>query len=615
MENRKYLLNKILSNEKTIVIVEKYLQNKTAERWQAWLKQLNLEKFYMPVFGVQGSGKSTILNALLFGERILPTDAPETTCVPTEIHYQPDKMGKAVVCYKNGTSEEVTASESVLALYLDNEHNPGNCLQVERVEVYSDNELLKNGLVLVDLPGYGSLTLENQKTTLDYLTNSSGVIFLIRSAPPLTRGETYWIRIVWPLLPQALFCQSCWDTDSNVEIEDAKDHNLSVLSNEKRIIWSDLFENPNLICVNGEGALGASFSNNVDDFEESGMPLLRKEIQSYADSWPYLTETGIYKHVKIDTSNTLIYLENRITLLDKDSFILDEIIKQEEELFKEYKEGVVIKTTGAREKTGKFKKELDESILINLRDSEMILRNNMRTKLRAGIVDGERLNIAFKAECDDIEEQIYIEVQDRLMLLQSELIAQLENIQEWDFNKRTATFDYKTAEKVKYENIFPVIGNIGGGIAGALGGTAVGTAIGAKLGAALGISLGPAGVIVGTILGAIVGGLLIGKLGRGAKTLVLDKRIAQAEPQVFCAVTSFIDNLRATLQSNLKDFDTYMNKQLDEWINAQQEAYDNELRKKVELKTMEKSDKVREKVNLQADLNSIRSFIDTLEEA
>ncbi|HOY84026.1 MAG TPA: dynamin family protein [Candidatus Syntrophosphaera sp.] len=613
MESRKSWLENQLLNQKTIDIVQRYLCKDTQRIWQAWHDQLGAEKFYLPVFGVQGSGKSTLLNAIFFDERVLPTDAQETTCVPAEIHYSPTLMGRAKVFFKNGSVTEIAANDRELAVYIDNVHNPGNEKGVSYIEVYSDDKTLENGLVVVDLPGYGSLTLENQQTTLDYLAKSSGVIYLIRSVPPLTRGEAYWLRITWPLLPQAIFCQSCWDTESNEEIEDARDHNTSVIRNEKKGIWGEHYEDPCLLCVNGEGALQAKFANNTTEYDQSGAKPLKVAIQKYSNNWRELTVTVLANQFRNDIESTLIEVGKRESLVSSSSEEIERAIEAEKKMFSEYKDRVTGKTDSALGLIDTFSRDVLTEINEMLRDSEMTFRNNMRTKLRAGIVDGERLNSAFQAESSDITEQLYYHVQDKLTALQGELRAELDGLVEWNSELGANDFEFVTPEKTKFENILPVIGNAVGGIGGAIGGGVAGAALGAKAGAALGVALGPAGMIVGTILGAAIGGLILGWLGRGGKKLVLDQRIAKVEPQVFSAISNAIESIREEINKFVTCFSDDTKKQISNWLQIQQDNYDSQMKYNLDTKLLSKDEKEKEIANLRSDKGILESIMKEME--
>ncbi|MDD2261828.1 MAG: dynamin family protein [Clostridia bacterium] len=621
MENRKSWLKNQLLNQKTIDVVQCYLNKDTQRSWQAWHDQLGAEKFYLPVFGVQGSGKSTLLNALFFDERVLPTDAQETTCVPAELHYSPTLRGRAKVIYKNGSVAEIAANDQELAVYIDNVNNPGNVKGVSYIEVYSDDKTLENGLVVVDLPGYGSLTLENQQTTLDYLAKSSGVIYLIRSVPPLTRGEVYWLRITWPLLPQAIFCQSCWDTESTEETEDARDHNTSVIKNEKRAIWGEHYEDPSLLCVNGEGALKARFANNVNEYDQSGAQSLKDTIQRYSVHWRELTVTVLANQFRNDIENTLIEVENRISLLGSSSEEIERAIEAEKRLFSEYKTRVTGKTDSAMSLIDTFYRDVSSEINEMIRDNEMTFRNNMRTKLRAGIVDGDRLDSAFKAESSDIAEQLYYHVQDKITSLQGVLRAELDGLVEWNSELGANDFEFVTPEKTKFENILPVIGNAIGGIGGAIGGGVAGAALGAKAvaalgakaGAALGMALGPAGAIIGGILGAAVGGLILGWLGKGGKKRVLDQRIAKVEPQVFSAISKAIESIREEICKFVTCFSDDTKKQISNWLQIQHDNYDSQKKYNLDIKMLNKEEKDKKIANLSSDKSIIESILKEME--
>lgn len=598
MRNPKSWLNNKLSDQYLASTVDKYLESKTSDRWQAWQLQLRTEKFYLPVFGVQGCGKSTLLNALLFDDRVIPTDAQETTCVPAEIHYNPNLKGQAKVVYQDGLSKYVESMDNNLAPYIDNVCNPANEKGVRVIEIYSDDEILKNGLVLVDLPGIGSLTTANQETTMDYLDKSSGVIFMIRSIPPLTRTESGWIRMVWPVLPQAIFCQSCWDTESNEEIEDARDHNLSVLSKEREIIWGDKFEDPKLLCVNGEGALKAKFKGDHTAFEECGAVLLRDTITRYSVNWKELVLSETMKYWSNDLNKAMETIDKRLDLMCGSAQALEEAINQEKKLFLEYKDIASEKIESAKHKLHTFSEETTAEIKKLINNYEMTFRNNMRTKLRAGITGGDRLNIAFQAEATDIAEQLFYHVQDKISVLQVELMSSLEGIKEWDSKFSYSPPGFDKTEKLKFENIIPPFANAAGGVGGAI--------LGAKIGAGLGTPLGIPGNIVGAILGGAIGGMIASLLGRGVKNEITKVHANKIEPQVFSAISEAIKTVRKQAMEFISNFTSDSLKQLDDWLQTQQDNYEHEERNNIGIKKLEKEEKDQQISNLIADRDAIK---------
>ena len=114
----------------------------------------------IPVLGMQGMGKSTLINGLL-EENILPNDADETTCVPVEVKYGVNECAKVHFFDKEDVIIIHTREE--LNEYVDNNYNPANEKHVANIELFRMNPILKYGMVIVDLPGVGSLTKENEK--------------------------------------------------------------------------------------------------------------------------------------------------------------------------------------------------------------------------------------------------------------------------------------------------------------------------------------------------------------------------------------------------------------------------------------------------------------------
>ena len=125
-------------------------------------KKSSTSDMIVPILGTQGMGKSTMINAIL-GEDILPSEADETTCVPVEIRYGTEPQG--VVRFRDDKAEVYVKTKADLSAFVDNNFNPGNEKQVSHIVLYRDDDLLKTGLVIVDLPGVGSLTKANEETT------------------------------------------------------------------------------------------------------------------------------------------------------------------------------------------------------------------------------------------------------------------------------------------------------------------------------------------------------------------------------------------------------------------------------------------------------------------
>ena len=188
------------------------------QRFQKSVADLDSSECIIPVLGTQGSGKSSFLNAVLFGDIILPVDADETTCIPTVVRYGTDVKPKAVVVLSSGERHAVPCSEEGLGEYVHQAKNPGNKKGVACIEILFKNDVLKQGIALVDLPGVGSITAANQKTTLEYLKGCPAAIFMLRTVPPITNSESVFIQGALPLMGRVFWVQNQWTDESNDEV-------------------------------------------------------------------------------------------------------------------------------------------------------------------------------------------------------------------------------------------------------------------------------------------------------------------------------------------------------------------------------------------------------------
>lgn len=81
------------------------LNNVNEETLKEKSSNLQKEEFILAVAGQIKSGKSTLLNALIFGNDILPSDDTPYTAKITEIRYGSDKKLKAIFYTKDEWQE------------------------------------------------------------------------------------------------------------------------------------------------------------------------------------------------------------------------------------------------------------------------------------------------------------------------------------------------------------------------------------------------------------------------------------------------------------------------------------------------------------------------------
>ena len=190
--------------------------------------RLGTVEFVVAVLGMQGVGKSLLLNALA-GRRVVAVGEDETTNVVVRIRAAGSEGERLVVRFRDGRTERHALREDLVRRYTDELENPGNEAGVEDVTCFLDAPLLQEGIVLADTPGAGSLRAANGQVTQDYLPEVSLGLFVLPTVPTLRKSEVQFLRTTWRHSRDFLYVQNHWHAPAR-ELADALATNRRILT-------------------------------------------------------------------------------------------------------------------------------------------------------------------------------------------------------------------------------------------------------------------------------------------------------------------------------------------------------------------------------------------------
>lgn len=608
----------LINDSNFITIIKRYDFTNTEDlnkKIASWNKVLKTDNFIIPILGVQGAGKSSLLNALLMDDIVLPVDSDETTCIPTEIIYSKDNKREVDVQFLDGRIEKTSCDEVGLKKYVHQDYNPNNINGVKCIKVYRNSPLLRKGVTFVDLPGVGSLSESNVKTTMDYIKNATGAVFLLRTTPPITNSESLFIKIAWPLLAKVFFIQNQWNDETLEEVRDGRDHSMIVLNkiaNESKLHKSDV----DIDVINIYQSLTSKVTENNSGLEKSGLVDLENKIVEFVKSWKEEVLISVRNHTIVlleDTENTLL---QEITSVTEDKEVLKIEYKKKRVEFEK-------KLNYSEEEYFNIKEKLEEkkgTLLLKIKEtvkvSKEYFRNEIRTNLDKGITDGPRLdevynnlkneqiNIIFET-IEPLSEEFFLEVQE-----------DIEEIPDFSLKNSLSNESPGIERNSNWTSLFETVGSAVGGIGGFLGGGAIaGTgaaaAAGAKVGAALGMAAGPPGAAVLAVLGAaggMLGSLIFSKVGQKAKNLVINKRASEARKLIFPLIDEWSIEINRNIEAQFLQMMSELFFQIDSFYEREKREFNLSEQNLVENLNKSREQKEQQVLQLKNDLSEIKRF-------
>jgi Mg2+ and Co2+ transporter CorA/GTPase SAR1 family protein len=214
-QNKKQIALNVL--EQTAKVAESRGSKDAAEELRKEGDHLRSGELNVVVCGECKRGKSSLISAFLEEPELCPSDAPITTNVITVIRYaEKEKFfvhlldEKAVV-----TKREITRGQ--IKEYATEQGNARNQRRVQLIEIWLNNAKLKDGLVLMDTPGIGSLSAEHTAATYSIIPYADAVIFVGEAAEPLTTPELDFCERIVKHTSHVLHVVTKRDSVSNAE--------------------------------------------------------------------------------------------------------------------------------------------------------------------------------------------------------------------------------------------------------------------------------------------------------------------------------------------------------------------------------------------------------------
>ena len=442
---------------------------------------------------------------------------------------------------------------------------------VSHIALELPNKLLKNGLVIVDLPGVGSLTQNNQETTMRYIKQLCTAIFVIPTVPTIRRSEEVFIRGAWSSFSSAIFVQNRWDDETDNEVKESVDFNTLVLRDIAQ--RAHIKFNDEIYVVNAYKAIISQLENNQEECKKSNLPCLLEKIEDVS-----LNRVEYEKHNVI--SKLISYIESALVTIKQyiteSKMSEEELRKEKQRILTEFDESTKeIQVTvdkllkyidDEKTKANRFAKKLSKTAAENL-------RADIRRLIDNGIVDGEQLTEAFldyqeKYLLDAIEQNY-----DYINNMMYELGNMLETLSEKIEVDKASTFEgsrFENGQAFKFEKGLRVGIDIAGAIGGGVAGLAIGNSITGLT--ALGSAAGPVGTVVGLLVGV---GITIASslIGKKTQQSITAQRGSQAKKAIEPLVQEFEEKIYISICSNISKVMESITETIESYMNDRKNYY------------------------------------------
>jgi hypothetical protein len=525
--------------------------------------------FRLIVMGEIKRGKSSLINALLGTENLVPVHSDVATSTVFKIHEGPELKYTVYFERDSGKEKKVISAEQVNE-YGTEAGNPHNVKQVDFIRVESPAAPLKDGLVIVDTPGVGGLFKKHREITFRHAPNADGVFFVVESdGAPIGEAEVRFIKELRETTQLITFIQTKATNAGGKARKERMENNLKILREKVGIPENEI----SYFIVDSCLKMNADRDKDIEDLEDSGfVPLMGYLNNTLRRN----QETNVARSGLARTFSKLLPLKQeiseRLRLLDANSAEerakIDTELKQAQQQLQEW-EATSKPEILERLKKGmtslNYKAQDDLSVLqpgsdLSTESSEIIW-NAVDNETLISLLEQVQANLKSVASeiCVHVADQAKKDLGVLLMDLIKEMIPDSErngndevihhHAVANDLTVNASTIQRLTTRQIE-SSFFEVARN---GYFGGMGGAAIGGVIGGIVGSVIPV----VGTFAGGWLGSVIGGLWGGQQAiavvTNQKLEVLkqqaDSGLQQAFASAYQAASKEINRFLAAIQT------------------------------------------------------------------
>ena len=401
------------------------------ESLKTFLKTKNLElfldglfeKFHSNTINISvvaevSSGKSTFLNALIFGKKILDAKMGETTAKVFKISYGKNQNLEEL-------KQEISKINSETKHNIDNDKILLEDIKIDDyiIELKADNENLKKDIVLYDTPGFGTLNEKiMSKLIQEAINRSDAVILLLDISKGLKKGEAQFIQEALSYIKENKrfivlnkFDASIDEDDDPIEIQQQIDKVVQDTKKELITLSNNNIDTKTLdnqtYYLSALKALSGKFKNDAKKLDESRFKIFEDSF------WSRIIESK--KETFNDSINNLLYeLTNILNESNDQVKNFSNIIHQTNAII----ENINTVSNDIKKLVKKHTKDIDEIIQVTdnqinfVMDKSRVFQNEMNSILQHNL-ESMRVsinNIPINSLIQDDFQRVFEQIQSEI---------------------------------------------------------------------------------------------------------------------------------------------------------------------------------------------------------